>query len=611
MGTGWPSRNKTLFSTCSSRGPSWRVEFATSGTFGGYFGFSSGFLQDESAVVRVNREKAVIGSGRTYAHPSMDGGGGANPIPDTTIARGEGTMKSRQHIRFRHFALAVVIAALAFAGAHAARSQEGNSTTNGKTMEPQSPVFTVVSNYPPGPLQGPYAQALVQGRNGQMYTTNVTGIVYGTTPSGVFTNLLGQVGGAPDGGVTLGADGYFYGTNTNAGNGNNGCGNPYGACGQIYKVSPTGVETILYTFQGFDDGCGAFASPIEATNGKFYGVTKYTGIPGQDGSCNNPNSTMYSITSSGTYTTIHTFNPTEGQAINAALVQGTDGNFYGVANSGGANSCYGQGYCGTIFKITPSGTVTVLHNFDGADGQYPAHALIQASDGNFYGVTSGGGAHGDGVVFQITPSGVYADLHDLDAANGDGEGPNGPLIQATDGNLYGVTEQGTAGFNGTVFSITTSGTFTTLYTFCSQANCTDGVDPATPLIQHTDGKLYGNTYTGGNPNQCGIGCGVFFSLDVGLGPFVSLLNSSGKEGSTVQIMGQGFTHATTVSFNGTPATIIAGNSTILGATVPSGATTGNVTVTTGSTTLTSNQVFRVTPVVLSFSPPSGPVGTSV
>jgi IPT/TIG domain len=154
--------------------------------------------------------------------------------------------------------------------------------------------------------------------------------------------------------------------------------------------------------------------------------------------------------------------------------------------------------------------------------------------------------------------------------------------------------------------------FTILYQFCQQTNCTDGVAPSTPMVQHTDGKLYGFTVHGGDTSVCGVGCGVFYSLDMGLGAFVTLGSTSGKESAKIAIFGQGFTSATTVSFGGTKATTVTrSGSTYLTATVPTGALTGSVTVTTGSTTLTSAQTFKVTPTMTSFSPPSGPVGTLV
>ena len=138
--------------------------------------------------------------------------------------------------------------------------------------------------------------------------------------------------------------------------------------------------------------------------------------------------------------------------------------------------------------------------------------------------------------------------------------------------------------------------------------------PSTPLVQHTDGLFYGFTVTGGTPGYCnsGDGCGVLYSLDMGLGAFAQLQTTSGKEGATVGILGQGFSKSSVVEFGGTAATkVTLSGTTYLTATVPSDALTGPVTVTTGSTTLTSSQNFSVLPTAKTFTPTSGPVGTLV
>ncbi len=462
----------------------------------------------------------------------------------------------------------------------------------------QAQTFKVLYNAPGGPgISNPDAEATAQGRDGSMYSTSpYGGTDYGTlfkvTPSGKVTvvNNTG-VGYFVVSGVTLGADGNLYGTDQDGGPGGD-CG--FAGCGQIYKVTPAGVETVLYSFTGFDDGSDPHSAPIEGANGTFYGTTPSSNAASI--------STAYSITSSGKFSTLHTFTNAEGQNVYGGLVQGTDGNFYGVASTQGANGF------GTIFKMTPSGTVTVLHSFTNTDGNYPYRPLIQASDGNFYGTTNTGGL-GDGVVFKITPSGTYTVLHNLDG-NGDGAAPSSSLTQGSDGKLYGVTSDVNASTHGTIFSVTTTGTFKTLYTF---SGGTDGNNPNSPLKLNTNGKFYGATYSGGDLSLCsGGGCGVVYSLDVGLKPFVNLVTASGKEGEKIGILGQGFSSASVVEFGGVPATSITlKGTTYISAIVPAGALTGKVTVTTGSTVLTSAQVFRVTPTLLSFSPTSGPVGTPV
>jgi uncharacterized repeat protein (TIGR03803 family) len=227
--------------------------------------------------------------------------------------------------------------------------------------------------------------------------------------------------------------------------------------------------------------------------------------------------------------------------------------------------------------------------------------LVQGQDGNFYGVTPyGGNTNNDGAVFKITPSGVLTTLYAFSGP--DGCSPGGPLVQASDGNFWGVTAYNTTG-QGTVFRITPVGTLTTFHVF----NGSDGQQPVA-LIQDTDGILYGSTSLGGTSNV-----GTVFSLGAGLGPFVSFAPpfSSGKVGSIIQILGQGFTSTSTVSFNGTPATPTVKSRTYLTAVVPSGATTGFVTVTTSNVKLTSIKKFHVIPQVASFIPTSGPSGTVV
>jgi uncharacterized repeat protein (TIGR03803 family) len=307
------------------------------------------------------------------------------------------------------------------------------------------------------------------------------------------------------------------------------------------------------------------------------------------------------VTSGGLFTLLHTFTTAEGQSVYGGLVQGSDGNLYGVSSQGGANGL------GTIFKMTTAGAVTVLHSFNGTDGNASYWPLIQATDGNFYGVTYLGGAFNEGVIFKISPGGTYSVLHSLDNASGDGQSPNSSLVQASDGKLYGVTAQGPSGVFGTIFNITTTGTFKLLHTFSGG----DGENPDSPLIQNTNGILYGTT-TGGGNTACNGGCGVFYSLNMGLGEFATLSPTSGKEGAKIGIFGQGFSSSSVVKFGGTQATTVTrSGTTYLTATVPAGALTGSVTVTTGTTTLTSSQHFKVTPTLPSFSPSSGPIGTVV
>jgi uncharacterized repeat protein (TIGR03803 family) len=261
------------------------------------------------------------------------------------------------------------------------------------------------------------------------------------------------------------------------------------------------------------------------------------------------------------------------------LVQGTDGNLYGTTTG-----YYGGN--GSVFKITTSGKFTTLYNFDGTHGAGPYATLVQGSDGNFYGTTGAGGSSNAGVVFKITPNGTLTVLHNMNGTS-DGTSPWAGLVQATDGNFYGVNTAAGTTNNGTIFKISPTGSFSVLYNF----DGTTGSEPSVTLFQHTNGILYGVTYGGGIGTECG--CGVFYSLNLGLKPFVSLLPNSAKVGKTIEILGQGFKGTTRVSFNGTPATFKVVSSTYLTVVVPKGATTGFVAVTTPKSKLKSNRKFRV------------------
>ena len=242
---------------------------------------------------------------------------------------------------------------------------------------------------------------------------------------------------------------------------------------------------------------------------------------------------------------------------------------------------------GTVFKITPSGTLTTLHSFDHADGFGSQAGLVQAIDGNFYGTTI---SPGWGTIFKVTPGGTLTTLHD---STGESDG----LVQATDGNFYGTASPGGTYDEGTVFKITPSGTLTTLYSFCQQYRdglCTDGDYPSAGLVQATDGNFYGTTAAGGTSSNCyGDGCGTVFSLSVGLSPFVETQPTVGQVGTPVTILGTNLTGATTVTFNGTAATFNVVSASEITTTVPAGATTGVVQVTIPGGTLTGNTTFQV------------------
>jgi len=459
--------------------------------------------------------------------------------------------------------------------------------------------------------------SLIQGVDGNLYGTTAGGGPQGfgtafqmTTTGNLtviynFCSLRNCVDGFnPAAGLALGEDGNFYGTTTYGGVGGDYC-NTTG-CGAVFKLTPTGTLTTLYSFciqTECADGANPLGALVQGANGAFYGTTT-RGDPFTN------SGTVFEITSTGEFTVRHDLAGSDGYDPQSALTQGRDGNFYGTAQQGGGPTFCPSGSCGTIFKMSPSGTFSVLYDFCSqgtpcADGSNPVGGLVQGSDGNFYGTTVLGDTNNySGTIFKITPSGVLTTLYRFCSKTNctDGAAPEGTLVEGTDGNFYGTTEgggrprcvNGSTGLTGcgTVFRITPAGKLTTLYAFCPQKYCHDGAQPQAGLFQATDGNFYGTTVYGG-AHCFNITCGTVYRLSVGLGPFVSLPQPSGKVGQSVQILGQGLTGTTGVFFSGTPASFTIVSDTYIQASVPAGATTGRVQVTTSSGPLKSNVLFHV------------------
>jgi uncharacterized repeat protein (TIGR03803 family) len=409
---------------------------------------------------------------------------------------------------------------------------------------------------------------ICQSRGGYLFSAGGTqgnpGAAFRVTIDGhykVVHAFTGSDGQMPAGGLTLGRDGLFYGSTVSGGP---------GTWGTLYKMHSNGEVTTLHYYSGGDGG-NPWAAPIQSVAGNFYGVTH--------GSFNY--GTLYSVSPYGEYKTLHSMTIGQGIYQVAPLVQGTDFWFYGAAiDNAGTESP------GNLYRINSSSDFEVLYTFDGTHGYHPAGGLIQATDGNFYGVATQGGTYGAGTVYEMTGDHSAVNVVYNFTGAADGGNPVGGIVQASDGNLYGTTYSGGANGAGVLFRLTLNGTYTVLHNFDSGS----GSGPRSALMQHTNGRLYGMTSSGGAANL-----GVFFSLDAGLPPFVTYLPVYGAPGAAVEVLGQGFTADSQVYFNGVRANSTTVYPTYVKAFVPAGATSGNITVITGNVTLTSNKVFIVRP----------------
>jgi uncharacterized repeat protein (TIGR03803 family) len=328
-------------------------------------------------------------------------------------------------------------------------------------------IYSVVYS---GLSNGEFPEVLAQGRDGNLYGTtggggtNNLGIVFRLTSAGDLTvlhNFAGSDGANPESGLTLGSDGNFYGA-TDYG-GSPGCQN---GCGTLFKISSKGSFTTLYYFTGMTDGAYPYAPPIEGRDGSFYGTTA--------------SATSYKITPSGTVTALGRI-PLAGFA---PLLQAHDGSFYGTA-------LFGQG--GSVFRMTSTGVVTDVFNFDGTDGSEPFAPVVQNDTGFVYGTTQIGGLYGDayrgGVIYELTsPTGLTI-LHNFGDPGypDDGQHPDAGLVHATDGNFYGATYAGGTENGGVIFQLTPTNEYSILYDFSSHG----GYEPFSTPMQHTNGKFMG------------------------------------------------------------------------------------------------------------------------
>lgn len=425
---------------------------------------------------------------------------------------------------------------------------------------------------------------LAQGRDGSLYGTTIAGglngrgVIFKSSLTGTLTVLHSfnlTDGSSPEGGLSLATDGNLYGTTTFGGS---------HSAGTIFKITPSGTHTVIYNFANGPDGGFPRNSPVQGSDGQLYGTTVVGG-----------NSTVYKVTTSGTLTTIATL----ALECDGPLLLAADGKFYGITLVGGVSNR------GSVFSVTTAGVLKTVFSFNDPTGALPYGPLLQAVDGNFYGTASVGGSLGGGVVYKLTPTGAFTVLHNFDSTiRTFGLTPTTGLVQGSDGFLYGVTSGGGANLDGTIFKIKTDGTaFADIHDF-------DGSHGSVPYSQpllHTNGKIYGQTNSGGSHNQ-----GVIYSLAAGLKQFVQpVVVKQAKVGASVGVLGQNFSTATGVLFGAGAGTFTVLGNSFLTAKPANGATTGAITVNEPGGNLVSPQIFKIVPVLKTFAPPSGSVGTQV
>lgn len=382
-----------------------------------------------------------------------------------------------------------LMAAVAVSGAaHAQVSVDGFART--------ATIYKTTGSFDSAHGTGPTAQLLQTG-DGRFYGTTQYGGAYGqgalfqVDPATGKTKLLHSFiqddtdGFQPIGNLVEGGDGFIYGTTS--------LGGAY-FDGTVYRISASGGQyQVLHAFQGgATDGMESDSALVAGADGNFYGTTAFGGASGQG--------VVFKMTRNGSVTLLHSFAGADGEQPQWGLTVGRDGALYGTTNRGGLDDS------GTVFRITLAGAFTTLHSMSpGIDGVYPSHLLL-ARNGLFYGTTADGGPSTGGTVFSMSAAGAVTVLHSFTQGTAGGDSPSW-LMQAADGDLWGVTENFGSDQLGTLFKMTTAGTFTTVHVFApsSVAHPNDGRQPLAPPMQACNGVLYGMTSLGGIPGQPGYG----------------------------------------------------------------------------------------------------------
>lgn len=326
------------------------------------------------------------------------------------------------------------------------------------------------------------------------------GTIFKVTPGGTATALYSftgkkNAGAYPWAGLIANKKGNLYGTTVDGGTAGDGL---------IFELTATGAFKVRHNFAGAGAGDGAhpYAGLLAGANGDFYGTTAYGGTAGLGA--------VYKVASNGTVTVLYSFTDgSDGGGPTGGLIADSAGNLYGGAQAGGNFTC--NGGCGVIYKIAPTGGETVLLAFDGVHGNGPAGTLLADAQGNLYGTTIYGGLYNLGTVFKLATNGTETVLYNFAGGN-DGKYPYSSLVMDGKGNLYGTTEFGGANNDGTVFKVTPAGSGGTESLLHIFAGGSDGQDPAAGLVAGKHGELYGTTVYGGGGAGCSSGCGTIFEI---------------------------------------------------------------------------------------------------
>ncbi len=474
----------------------------------------------------------------------------------------------------KHLAIcAALVAALVVSAAYSP------SLAKGATF---APIFSFA---PYGPTGDQGAGLLVQDRHGTMYGETGDSI-YSITPDGTETPVVDLgLGAECSSGMTLGTDGLLYGT----------CAiwqDNESSSGIIFKFNPKKNSfDILYSFPPYDAADTEWPSALTlGPDGNFYGTTR----------ADNTNSgTVFQITPSGVFTTLHVFQGyqqndgafpsavNDGYDVNPIpLIAGSDGDLYGTTDQGG-NDGFNHG---VLYRITTSGTLTIVYNF--AIGLSPFAGVTQVGD-NFFGQTAIGGTSNEGTIYKLSPKGKFKILHSFNSAVDDAATPDFRLTLGPDGNFYDASSAYQSGGYGpeSLYKITPSGNYTDVYNgFGNAGSCNQvpaGCVLTSGLYLHTNGRFYGVTEQGGSDDL-----GVVYSLKLRkAAPLVRPLVPAAKAGHWLGILGQGFSNATSVTFNGKSAAFRIVEDTYLEAKIPSNAGKGPIRVSTGDGELRSNADF--------------------